>query len=118
MSDYHILKAADDGNSVQVAFHISIPVETNLAGKNISTCIFEDTGYDKTSQIPGLSSVEQDKLTAGTLVEHVMNCRIHKAYTNAVKRAGLDAKYTFMIPVIQGNFRQRYWGWGFSRDIP
>ena len=44
MSDYHILTVSDDGNSMRVAAHISVPDVTNDVGVNYRTALVQMLG--------------------------------------------------------------------------
>ncbi len=117
MSDYHVLEASDRGNSLKVAMHIPVPSGTNLVSKTFTGCLVEDTSISKVSVVASIATQEQDALTAGTLAERVVSLRTHKDLSNAVKRNRLDSAYNQNVTRVQNALRQRYWGWGFERDV-
>jgi len=117
MSNYHILEASDKGNSLRVVMHIAVPVQTNLANKTLSSCIIEDPSKVKTSILASVTTAEINGIAAGTLVEYVISVRTHKDIPNITKRNRLDAAYNKAVIKEQNALRQRYWGWGFERNI-
>lgn len=117
MSNYHVLDASNDGGSIRVAFHVPVPVQNNVAGRTLISCITEDSGYDKTSKVPNITTAEQDALTSGTLIEKIINFRTNKGVPNATKQARLDARYLSAVAEVQEDIIQRYWASGFERTI-
>jgi len=117
MSNYHVMEASNDGGSIRVAFHIPVPVENNIAGKALSACIVADDNFDKMSKVPGMKASEQNKMTAGTLVEKIINFRTNKGVPNATKQARLDARYLSTVAEVQEGIRQRYWAYGFAHNV-
>lgn len=117
MSNYHVLDAANTGDTIRIAFHITVPSETNAIGYNIRTALSEDEAISKTSIVPWIETAEQTLLTNGELYEHVYSFKTNKDVPNLTKRDRMDAKYTSLVSTVQEGIRQRYTYWRFNRDV-
>ncbi len=116
IAQYYVLDGSRDGSSLRVAMHFPVPVETNLAGILLSTCITQDSSLDKTSLVPWVATSRQTELTNGTIVEHIVSFETHKGVANMTKRNRLDDRYNDLLLKVQNAVREIYWGWGFERS--
>lgn len=119
--NYHVLDS--DPKFIRVAFHIPVPddggvTEKNVASKTWRACVVEDGGIIKTSVVPGIQAAEQTQLTNGELIEVVTTVRQLAGATNLAKQAAVDAAYNVAKAAEIAKLKQRYWAWGFARNVP
>ena len=117
MSNYHILKASENGNTIQVIFHVPVPITTNMVGIEYQTCIVEDTTVNKMSKVPWITIEEQSQLNTGELVEISRTLHTHKDISNADKMSSVNLMFTNGVPIIQERIRQKYIYWHFNGDV-
>jgi len=118
MSDYHILTASDDGNTLRIVAHFPVPDTNNDIGVNYRTALVQMLGGSQTSAVPFIEQAEQDALDAGELYEYSATFNTWPGETTIQKRDRLDALYaTKQADVLTAlSFRLSYWG--YSRDVP
>ncbi len=97
MSDFHVLKQAEDKKTIDVVFHIPIPTTLNTAGVTWQQAIVKELGGSNaiTSRLPDIALEEETALKAGQLYEWVGNIRFSSTVniTNADRLAQIKAKY-------------------------
>ncbi|KKN79578.1 hypothetical protein LCGC14_0337820 [marine sediment metagenome] len=121
MSDYHVLGVSDNGQVVQVVFHIVVPSGNNFVGKAYSQAIVEDDSVSKISVVPGLGTsnpTEVTALAAGTLVERSFSFKVDAGLSNAAKRDRLDVEFREMEAQVRAAIPRKYNFWGFERTVP
>jgi hypothetical protein len=116
MADYHVLQVSADGDQVTVAFHVSVPDETNAASKTLSECLVEDQAPE--TEVPFLAQAEADAIAAGTVYEHIVTVAMSARCTNPERIAALDAKATALQAIIPDRIRKVYSFWGYERTVP
>jgi len=118
MSDYHILTASDDGNTLRIVAHFPVPDTNNDIGVNYRTALIQMLGGSQTSAVPFIEQIEQDALDAGELYEYSATFNTWPGETKLQKQDRLDALYvTKQADVLAAlSFRLSYWG--HSRDVP
>ena len=117
MSDYHILTVSDDGNSMRVAAHISVPDVNNDVGVNYRTALVQMLGGEQVSAVPFIEATEQDALNAGELYEYSASFHTWPGETTIQKRDRLDVLYGETVTRIQAVLAYRLSYWGYSRDV-
>jgi hypothetical protein len=115
MADYHVLGLSGDGDAVTVAFHVSVPAETNVAGKVLSEALIEDRS-PKTS-VPYLSVAAADEVSLGIVYEHVETVSMSGKSTNQERIAILDARATELQTAVLARLRKLYAFWGYERTV-
>lgn len=117
MSDYHVMKAATDGGTIQIVFHVPVPNENNVVGVNLRTCIMEDDAVIKTSIVPWIEASEQTALNAGELLEYPYTLHTHKDISAAVKAQAIEDLFVGGVPAVQEQLRQQYVYWHYNADV-
>ena len=118
MSNYHVLDSSRR-DTVRIAFHIAIPDENNAAGINLQTAASQYLSETITI-IPWLQSAfptEYTQIQNGEIYEYVENIQYNANGTDIQKRNKIDARYTFMISIIQDRLREKLKFWGLNRDV-
>jgi len=118
MSDYHILTASDDGNTLRVVAHFPVPDTDNDIGVNYRTALVQMLGGSQPSVVPFIAQAEQDALDAGELYEYSTQFYTNPGETTLEKRARLDALWEEKRIRVQASLAYRLSYWGYSRDIP
>lgn len=117
MSDYHVMRAAEDGGTIDLVFHVPVPDENNAAGVNLRTCLVEDEGVVKESIVTWIETAEQTALSAGELLEYPYILHTHKDVPSAVKAAKIEELFTAGVPVVQEQLRQKYIYWHYNGNV-
>lgn len=122
MSDYHIIGTTRAKNKATVAFHFTIPVGNNVAGKSYSACILEKRAMDETpiTQVPNHAtefSSENDALVAGTIIEYVEVVEFNANETNLYKLGVVTARYTALEPLIATWIQEEFKFWGVNGNV-
>lgn len=115
MASYHVLEVAADLDHVRVAFHVPVPAEANVAGRQLSEVVVE--ALAPASAVPYLSQAEKDEVAAGTVYEHVDSVAMSAHLTNPERIAVLDSRAAVLATQIPNQLRNRLMFWGFERTL-
>ncbi|MBW8001762.1 MAG: hypothetical protein FVQ80_07030 [Planctomycetes bacterium] len=121
MSNYHVLKVSDKKDSANVAYHVGVPSENNVAGVNLRSAVSQSLSGVSPSQVPWLQgdfSIEYAGLQSGVTYEHVESIRFNANLSNANKQLAIDGRFTELVTSIPNKIRARFKFWGLNRDVP
>jgi len=113
-----VLNGDEGARTYRLAFHIPVPNEPNQVGVNLRTAVSQDAALNKTSQVPWITTAEQQALSDGELVEVIVSYTRPSKNTTSQDRDAIDTKYTAMVASVQDRIRDEYRFWGFDRDVP
>jgi len=117
MSGYHVLEQVSQHN-VRVAFHFTVPNQTNEPNKSYRDCIKEARdANDPITQVPWLEAdfgSEYTDITNGIVVEHVEVFGFGSEMTNQEKIAALNARHTELAAKIWPELQAKYEFWGYN----
>ena len=79
MADIHFLEGVKTGRSYTytLVFHIPVPEGTNTVGTPWSTVVKAVYGSPITSRCSKITSIEQDQLDSGLIIEKVVSIRLN-----------------------------------------
>lgn len=117
MSNYHVMRTSDDGNTIGVIMHIQVPNENNVIGENLQTAVADDSHITHTSVVPWIEGAEQTQLTNGELIEKSVSFPTHPDIEPLIKRDRIDALYNLEVLKVQECLRNRYIYWKFNRNV-
>ena len=115
MSNYHVLEVNDKQDRARVAFHISVPDESNAQSVALKDCIKQH--LSPVVDIPWLIDPELTQIQNGEVYEHIETVEFDANLTALQKRGEIDARYTVLNSNIPNIIRNRYEFWGMDRDI-
>lgn len=127
VGDYYLMGQSEKKNSIEVAFHIPIPVgtpaDTNEAGLAFRDALvqFLEKNSDTdtiASQVPFLNPSELLKLQSGELFERVEVVRFSGNFNRAQKKSVIDARHTNLITIIQNRIKNELQEWGGALNVP
>lgn len=115
MADFHILEVSAAKDRAKVAFHVSIPVETNAAGKNLSAAIVESEA--PASVVPYLAQGEKDAVAAGTTYEYVETVTFSGNDTNAARLTKIQTQAAIIQTRVLEKLRACLAFWGYEGTV-
>jgi hypothetical protein len=125
MSNYHILDVTVQRNKARVAFHMSVPDETNSASPtpvNLRTALSEYNELYEVgiSQVPNHATafiLENASLISGEVIEVVETMEFDANASNVAKLGIVESRWTGLNAVIGDEIRQRFKFWGYHGDV-
>lgn len=115
MADFHVLEVSAAKDKARVAFHISVPAETNAAGKNLSTAVVEC--FSPATEVSYLAQAEKDAVAAGTIFEHIETVAFSGHATNAERLAIIETRAAILQTKVLENLRARLAFWGYEGTV-
>lgn len=115
MSQIHILDFSDDKKTVDVIFHISIPLANNASGVNYQTAVVGFLGGSDAITSRVADAAELIDLKAGVKVEIPMTVRFSSLenMTDAKRLIEVKAAYTARATALLAEWQNKllYYGW-------
>jgi hypothetical protein len=115
MADFHVLDMSVKKDKARVAFHVSVPVETNAAGKALSDAVVEC--FSPASEVEYLTQPEKDAVAAGTTYEHVEYVAFSGNATNGERLAIIQTQAAILQTKILERLRARLAFWGYEGTV-
>lgn len=118
--DIHVLDQADDRKTVNLIFHIPLPVENNVVGISLQTAVVGYLGGADAITSKVGDAGELTAMKAGTIFEMPVNFRFSSTEAELddnAKLAEISAYYNQMVTEIQALTRNRLAYWGFQTDV-
>ncbi len=98
-----------------VVFHIPVPDENNQVGVSLRAAVTQ-WREDLASDVPWISSIEQDQIAAGEIYELAETIKVDGNLTLAQKRDVVDARYTALTTAGINRLRNILAYWGLDRN--
>jgi hypothetical protein len=122
MSNYHILDAGLDDESVNVVFHIPIPDEnTQKSSYSLRTAVTQKYPFTATEVPWGITTgagSETEKLQNGELYEHKETVKYDAKLSAVAKQTIVDNRYTKLTAAMPAKLHKIFIAWGIDRDVP
>ena len=118
MADYHVLSGSTDGNTLNVVAHFAVPSALNQAGVNYRTALIQSLGGEQPSQVPFITTQEQEALNAGEVYERTYTFYTHPGETPGQKVTRLDSLHGQERTRLLAQLELQLAYWGYSRAIP
>ena len=83
--DFHILTQAKDQNTINVVFHIPVPVGNNEVGISWRDAVVKEQG-EIISVLPDIDPAELTLMQSGALIEKVENVRFSSIFLSNTQR--------------------------------
>lgn len=95
--NYHILTQAKDQNTVNVTFHVVVPVADNSVGVPWKTALLKKHKGTITSVLHGITPAELTQIETGQVIEKVETVRFSSIYlTNTQRLQEVKNRYSIV----------------------